>query len=161
MKDKRTSYQHFSELCMLLRDYASSSDNNSVVNLVNFIREDDIEMPLPSGRRGNALAVSLEMNMYVGALFMIENSDFLGLDLNCYVAYDKSKCFTATDLFDLTKEYFSTKKIDLNSNLYNEHAERAKYIDRNIDAFYELEDLIGKRENKIIKKVVKNQTSYQ
>ena len=43
-------------------------------------------LPLPSGRWGNAIALALEVNNYVAAEYLIENSDRFDLDTNTVVS---------------------------------------------------------------------------
>ena len=51
-------------------------------NILDLAIEYSSGMPLPSGRWGNSLAVALEMRLYDGAKYIIENAEKFDIDLN-------------------------------------------------------------------------------
>lgn len=63
-------------------DYLDEKDRNNL----DFFAQISEGLPLPSGRWGNAIALALEINNYVAAEYLIENSDRLGLDINTIVS---------------------------------------------------------------------------
>lgn len=76
------AYSEFAFLVGILKKYQydKSAQNERLLNFA--IEHCKVGMPLPSGRWGNQLAVALEMRLYEGAKYMIENAEKFDIDLN-------------------------------------------------------------------------------
>ncbi len=95
--------------------------------------------PLPSGSWGNILAVSLELNYYIAAKFILDNKDELGLDLNI-VAYDDNKILGFED--EYTKSLLTKMNHEdyENINKIEGLTKYKKYLYRNERAYLQISD---------------------
>ncbi len=153
LRNNRESFRDFVVLYEALEKYATKDDKQAQLDLMNIIHILSDRFPLPSGRYGNALAVALEMQMYKGALFMIENKDALNINLDV-VAYNTSKkeVLDVNDIFELSQIDFSLNNISEDNDRYKKLSDdwKKKIIKRNnanAEAFYKIETLL-KTKNK-------------
>ena len=76
------SYSNFAFLVNALKKYQTAKTDKNKALLELTIKCSDRGLPLPSGRWGNQLAVALDMRLYDGAKYMIENVEKFGIDLS-------------------------------------------------------------------------------
>ncbi len=75
------SFSIFSEFLNLLKEYSINKDKETENKIDNLIKENrNIYLPLPSNRMGSFLAVAIEMNEFVGALYLLRNSSRLEIN---------------------------------------------------------------------------------
>ena len=101
-------------------------------------------LPLPSGRWRNAIALALEINNYVAAEYLINNSDRLGLNTNTVVSeFGGNNPWSLKDEYlysQLTyEEEILSRRKDQTDKDYQEYVE---YISRNKFANNRLENML-------------------
>ena len=146
MEQSRTAFNNFSMLCTALKDYSYDKSDEQAQKLKNIIKLIRVGMPLPSGRYGNALAVALEMQLYQGALLIIENAEELEIDLNHISSELGGKnAWGVKDTFLLSQVGFDKKKIEANDNFYKDFPWFIESNNANIDAASKIEKLIQEK----------------
>lgn len=142
IKYNRSAYSRFASLYHALEKYALYENNESKEELVCLINAISAPMPLPSGRIGNSLAVALEMNIYKGALFIIQNADELGVDMECVSSeFGGKNVADAQQTFEISKIGFETE-INKDADIfYRTYLFYRKYLNDNIDAFHKIENI--------------------
>ena len=99
LKIMRSAFITAANLVNYMNNYKYYMDEKDRKTLDVFTQISD-GLPLPSGRWGNAIALALEVNNYVAAEYLIENSDRLRLDTDDIVNELGSK-----DFWSLEEEY--------------------------------------------------------
>lgn len=139
LEKRREAYHHFSTLCRALNDFSFDGNDETAEKLRELVKTFKDEMPLPSGGYGNSLAIALEMQLYQGALFIIQNADELGIDLESVSSnYDGKNVWTAQQTFELSQLGFKTTKISDVDEFYKDYPLIMQDINRNIDAALEI-----------------------
>ncbi len=85
LKMGRSAFIKAASLVEYMRKYSYYMDEKNRESL-DYYAELSEGLPLPSGRWGNAIALALEINNYVVAEYLIENSDRLKLYTNTVVS---------------------------------------------------------------------------
>lgn len=85
LKIRRSAFIKAANLVTYMNNYRYNMDEKDRKTLDVFTQISD-GLPLPSGRWGNAIALALEVNNYVAAEYLIDNSDRLELDTNTVVS---------------------------------------------------------------------------
>lgn len=85
LKIMRSAFITAANLVNYMNNYKYYMDEKDRKTLDVFTQISD-GLPLPSGRWGNAIALALEVNNYIAAEYLIDNSDRLGLDTNTVVS---------------------------------------------------------------------------
>lgn len=85
LKIRRSAFINAANLVTYMNKYRYYMDekDRETLDIFTHISEG---LPLPSGRWGNAIALSLEVNNYVAAEYLIENADRLELDADTVVS---------------------------------------------------------------------------
>lgn len=142
----RDAYRNFSVLCHELNDYAYDGDEEKLNTLLKVI---NVGMPLPSGRYGNSLAVALEMQLYVGALFIIKHADELGIDLKSISSERGGKDpWNAFQVFELSQLGFSKDKVSYDDEYYKDYPQIIESKNHNIDAAEEISGILKEKFDK-------------
>ena len=151
MAQSRSSYNHFVRLCNALNEFSLNIDSKTTRQLELMVKTIKVEMPLPSGRFGNSLAVALEMQCYEGALFMILHANELGIDL------DEISCelggrdvWNVEKTFELSQIGFETTKIEEKDESYKDYPWLRQSKNNNIAAALEIANLLQERNEEII-----------
>lgn len=153
MEARKHAYVNFNLLCDKLDYYGFEQSEKNEADLFSVVSATCHEgFPLPSGRWGNALAVAMEMHMYVGALYLIQNAEQLEIDLDIVSSqYDGADCQNAQQVFELSKSYFDDQKIGEDDEVYREYPNDRQYHNDNVDAFLAVTELL-KSKSKTMKK---------
>ena len=85
LKIRKSAYINAANLVTYMNNYSYNMDdeNRSTLDVLAQISDG---LPLPSGRWGNSIALALEINNYVAAEYLIDNSDRLELDTSTVVS---------------------------------------------------------------------------
>lgn len=148
-KQSRSAYVDFANLYSAIEKYENNPNDQSTDLLKLYIMVCSNGMPLPSGRWGNQLAVALEMQKYIAALYMIENAEELGIDLE-YVSsiFGGKDVWNVSQVFELSKQSFEFTKIDLKDDDYRDYLHIAKQKNANIDAAILIEEVLDRKYSK-------------
>jgi len=92
----KDAYANFAICYNSLMKYAITPTEEATKELAGIARIITDYMPLPSGRYGNILAIALEMGIYAPALFLIENSQELGINLGLVSTYDNNRSYLSS-----------------------------------------------------------------
>lgn len=95
-------------------------------------------MPLPSGRYGNSLAVALEMQEYKGALYMIQNADELGINLESVSSVYGENVWSAQQTFEFSQVGFEMEKTTVDDEFCIDYPRVVQSNNSNIDAALEI-----------------------
>ncbi len=148
LKNSVESYNNFYLIMKYLIQYNELQNEETIKKLSAIIQICKFSgMPLPSGRWGGCLAVALEMHKYLGALFILENSEKFEIDLNSTSSeFGGKNCWNAKDTFELSLLSFDDEELLTNSNttLTDEHR---KIIQNNIDAAQEISNFFKKQKH--------------
>lgn len=151
MEQSRTAYSYFSTLCGALNDFSFNRNDKTTAQLKAITKSIKVGMPLPSGRYGNSLAVALEMQLYQGALFMIENADDLEIDLESVSSeYGGKNVWDAQQTFELSQLGFEKTKIADNDEFYKNYPWLIQFKNSNIDAALEISSILQDKIKKIL-----------
>lgn len=139
LKIRKSAFIDSVDLVSHMNKYAYSMDEKER-NLVDFLAKYSEGLPLPSGRRGNAIALALEVNNYVAAEYLIENAERLNLDTNTVVSE-----LGGANRWSLKDEYlYSQLTFDDSVDVIRDKKERAyqqyvEFFDNNKEANKRLE----------------------
>lgn len=136
MQQNRNAFAYFSMLCNAIKNFSSNKNEKTIEELKGILTcINGNNMPLPSGRYGNSLAVALEMQYYQGALFIIQHAEELGIDLSA-VSFDSNgkDVWDAQQVFELSQLGFNTSKIASDDDFYKDYPEVIQSMNANIDA---------------------------
>lgn len=125
---------------LLEKYYKNQTYREKVALEAGICMSNDSKLLLPSGRYGSPLALALEFNNYIAALYMIDNSEKLNLSLE-----DVSSDYYNQDIWNLEIAY-------QNSFLlfnYNRNDPRSFL---NYNASKEIEAIIKNKKEKCLKK---------
>ena len=139
LEKNRAMFHNFSILYQALKEYTIYTNEQNTSELKNILTTIKGELPLPSGRVGNALAVALEMQEYEAAVFMVNYARELQIDLqNVSNRWFGGDIWNANEVFELSQIGFETNKISNNHPFYQKYPWFIQYQNKNIDAFFEL-----------------------
>ena len=139
LEQRRKAYSQFSALCRALNDFSFDGSDEKAEKLREIVKTSEDEMPLPSGRYGNPLAVALEMQLYQGALFMLQNADELGIDLESVSSdCDRKNIWNASQTFEFSQLGFETTKTAETDEFYKDYPLLIQAKNGNIDAAAEI-----------------------
>ena len=145
-KQSRNAYVDFANLYAAIEKFENNPTDKNTDLLKLYIMVCSNGMPLPSGRWGNQLAVALEMQKYIAALYMIENAEQLGIDLE-YVSsiFGGKDVWDVSMVYELSKQSFEFVKIDLKDDDYRDYLHIVKHKNTNIDAAMKIEEVLDKK----------------
>lgn len=152
LNKSRDYYACFAGLFSVMSKYESGNcekELESWIRIANISCEEN-NLPLPSGRKGNVLAVALEMRNYFSAIYMIENAERLGISLDrVSMDVDGSNVWGVKDTFELSQLGFvKSRSVDLVENGFDPIEESASlYGNDQIEAAKKLESLIQSLES--------------
>lgn len=153
MGKRKRDYENFNLLCDKLDRYGyeqSPENERALYWVANALSQQGL--PLPSGRYGNVLAVALEMHMYVGALYFIQNAEQLEINLESVSnECDGADIWDAQQTLEFSKSYFDDQKISDDDEIYREYPDDRRYHNDQVDAFLEVTNLL-KSKPKTMKK---------
>ena len=125
-------------------DYSSTSDN--LEELILTAQNSKYSYPLPSGNYGNALAVSIELQLYPSALAIIKNSETLGIDLNDVLVTKENT--SAQTLFNYSLTHFNMTITPEQKQDLSLSPNALRRIKNNILAANEIQEELKGRTNK-------------
>ena len=100
------------------------------------------DLLLPSGRYGNALAVAFEMQMYISALFILQNAQELNIDLDIVSYTDYKDVWSAKEAFAFSLKVFDTTKIEESDERYKLYPTVIKFNNDTIEAAKEIKEIL-------------------
>jgi len=132
------SFKEFATLYNYLYKFNCNLDEKSAEELSNYLVVVD-KLPLPSGRWGNALGVAIEMELFPAALFIMQNAEKLGINLDIVsTTIEGEEPLSLSELFLSTFVKFDINKLPNIHPLYKDHIEINDFHNRNINAAYDL-----------------------
>lgn len=124
MTDIKAAFANFANVYSALSSYNNNPTNENAKILSIVAKTTTSGMPLPSGKWGTILAVALEMNLYTSALFLIENSEIFGINLNSISSsFGGNDFLNAYDTFKLSATDFDFELIPERHPLFSQYPE--------------------------------------
>lgn len=122
MTDMKAAFANFANVYSALSSYNSNPTDENAKILSMITANTTSGMPLPSGKWGTVLAVALEMNLYTSALFLIENSEVLGINLNSISSsFGGNNFLNAYDTFKLSATDFDFELLPEDHPLFSQY----------------------------------------
>lgn len=145
-------YGKFATLVKAIDDYTKKTEGSdaNLLYIARLYRKEGL--PLPSGGYGNPLAVALEMNQYVGALYLLKNNGKIQMDLE-NVAFNSTydECYDIHNVYAFSMSYFD-QELDVSDDfaaiLYKGCPELKEEDQENIQAAKEVRALLQSMKNR-------------
>lgn len=149
IEEKRQAYNLFADLVNSLKNFSTLESDRTTEALLHIAKSIQTKMPLPSGRWGNALAVALEMQLYKGALVLLENAEALQMSPESVSSeYDGKNVWDAKQTLEFSERYFDKMKLEKDDAYYKNYPAYIQSHNSNIDAFYKIQDMLKERVKK-------------
>lgn len=142
-KQNKESFLMFAKITTSLEKYFYNQNQETQAEIKKLITQNNINLPLPSGRIGSPLAVALELNFYTCALFLIENADTLGIDINKISSDPNGRnIWNTEETLKMSLQYFNQT---INENPFQKN---------NIEAIEKINEIIKEKPKSYQKKYI-------